>query len=200
MKFGTSKRFYSFEPVRYEKDENFQPTGKVLSYNELYVMTLGWLIPPRGSIFTISQTLLLIGLFCSLATVLAVSACPLPQSNGDLIPAIPDGKYCLSLSFPMASNLTLITLCSFVIALFSNLMLNRWWLLRTNLQTVLSFCYDILSKITSCVVVKVRHASPENREVVLNEAEAFCYTIAGLLTLSLFKLFARARYGLQFSP
>ena len=185
---------FSFEPVRYEKDENFQPTGKILSYNELYIMTLGWLIPPRGSIFTISQALLVIGLFCSLATVLAVTACPMANSNGDPIPVIPTGQYCLSLSFPLASNLTLITLCSFVIALFSNLILNRWWLLRTNLQNVMCSSYDILSKITSCVIVKVRHTSPEKQDSVLNEAKAFCFTIAGLLTLSLFMLFGRARY------
>ena len=176
-----------------------RPTGNIIRYNELYITTFGWLVPSHGTIFNILQTIIAVG-GCTIAvTVIAACSCPIPlETAGDVVDNTTT-SYCISLSNPSTTSLTLGTLCTFIIALFSTLILNRWWAIRTNLQNVMTSGHDILAKIMSVMSVKIRHTEREQQEQLLDEARSFVNTIVGLLILSLHMVFARSRKDSPFS-
>jgi len=170
-----------------------RPTGNIIRYNEMYVTTFGWLVPSHGTIFSILQTIVVVG-GCTIAvTILAFCSCRIPPANTGLTVENTTTSYCVSLSMPSTTSLTLGTLCTFIIALFSTLILNRWWAIRTNLQHVMTSGMDILAKIMSVMSVKIRHTDRDQQEQTLDEAHSFVNTIVGLLILSLHMVFARSR-------
>ena len=171
-----------------------RPTGNIIRYNELYVTTFGWLVPSHGTIFNIFQTILAVG-GCTIAvTILAFCSCSIPVvATTEHVVENTTTSYCVSLSNPTTTSLTLGTLCTFIIALFSTLILNRWWAIRTNLQHVMTSGHDILTKIMSVMSVKIRHTERDQQEQILDEAQSFVTTIMGLLILSLHMVFARSR-------
>ena len=189
--------------ITYERlpTDQRRSTGNIVRYNELYITTFGWLVPSHGTIFSILQTIVVVG-GCTIAvTIIASCSCRIPLvTTGNAVDINnTTTSYCVSLSNPSTTSLTLGTLCTFIIALFSTLILNRWWAIRTNLQNVMTSGHDILAKIMSVMSVKIRHTERAHQEQMLDEAQSFVSTIVGLLILSLHMIFARSRKDSPFS-
>jgi hypothetical protein len=83
---------------------------------------LGAFIPRLGSVYNWTEFFVVCGGSSVICVVLAYFSCmndPLHNSN-----------YCVALPPPTTVVLTLLTLCSFVISFFVNLVVNRWWCVR----------------------------------------------------------------------
>ena len=98
--------------------------GSILTYNVIYAISVGWLVPRRGSVFSLVELVSVVAVVVLLVTVLAGGSCArLGKTSG-----------CIALPAANTSYLTLMTLCSFVVAFFATTVLQRWWTLRSHLQ------------------------------------------------------------------
>jgi hypothetical protein len=66
--------------------------------------------------------------------------------------------------------LTLLTVTSFLVGLFTNNLMQRWWQIRTALNNVRSKSTNLVNAFTASVAVNTQHCSPDIR------AEAICLT------------------------
>ena len=135
--------------ITYEKRADGSD-GSILRYNFDYAMTIGWFIPRRGSTFTFKEQILLSGGVSLLCTVLALGSCPMNPNEHKR-------PYCISLPAPSTNYLTLMTLCSFVVAFFANTMIQRWWAIRMHIQSIIGNSNQLVMKIMSIITVKLRH-------------------------------------------
>lgn len=149
--------------------------GSILSYDEVYAISFGWFIPRWGSAFNWYQSVLVCGASILLATLLGYYSCINIESNR-----------CIALPEPSTSYLTLLTLCSFVLAFFINMVVNRWWTVRTtigSLKTSTEQCMMILVNVLS---TEVNDHSSKPRVRINKEinAKKLLKRMAGLLLLS----------------
>lgn len=101
----------------------FYSKDKRKSFVYTFFSLSGWLIPRRGSVFTLLEMLILVGTVVLFCTILGLAGCPYKNRPG-----------CIYFPSPSTGYLTLLTLCSFVVAFFANTVLNRWWTVRQSLQ------------------------------------------------------------------
>lgn len=171
------------DAIVYEKRPDGSP-GSILSYNNVYAITIGWFIPRRGSVFTLYESLMLLGVSVLICVLLGYGSCVnLPNNNS-----------CVSLPDAKTSYLTLTTLCSFTIAFFTSIVLDRWWSIRRHLALVMGTGHDLVIMLAGILTCDVNDAvsTEEKRELRLTK-EKLMRQIIGMLVLNLRLLFNDAR-------
>ena len=122
----------------------------VFSYDPGWLISRGWIIPTRAS-FLHSWTLVgMEAVVVSVTTLLAYYKCPsLPSSNGRTLAG---SVSCLPLPEVLSESLTLITIASFMMGLFSTNVLHRWWSTRCHVAAVVGACknFSILLTAWTC--------------------------------------------------
>jgi predicted membrane chloride channel (bestrophin family) len=165
--------------IEYETRPAGQP-GSILKFQLGYLLVIGWIFPRRGSIFNGIEILVILGAVIAVATILGFSTCDHPNA---------DTNTCIILPTPSTSYLTLMTLCSFVIAFFANTVMTRWWAVRTALQGVMGAAQELIANIVGTIDVEVVMAQPvdKQREIaegydkLLKQVNAYCLLILKLL-------------------
>ena len=158
-----SKQFN--DTIKYE-DNNGKP-GSIVSYNALFLLLVGWLFPRTGSIFTWVEMLIIMGVLSSISTGLAYWSCDVFK----------DEEKCIHLPTADTQLLTLITLCSFVMAFFANIIFQRWWAIRLNLQTCMGSALNIAmnySTVVTSALAKVTEAQIEPARITANRINGMC--------------------------
>jgi len=169
--------------IVYEQSLEEPGHGSILRYGTTYAITIGWLIPRRGSVFTLLEQICVSGLFVAICTILAYNSCDnRPNSN-----------FCIKLMPPSTSNLTLMTLCSFVVAFFMNTVINRWWNIRLHIQGVIGSSINLMMILMPILASHVRHAHPEMIDTVTQRVKTYAMEISGLLLCSARLLFNKNR-------
>ena len=92
---------------------------------------------------------------------------------------------------PLADTklLTLITLCSFVMAFFANLIIQRWWSVRTHIQSSMGSGYDLAANLSSIFIQSLKNRSVTDAET----ARDLMKRISGITILSFRLLMNSAR-------
>ena len=160
-------------------------SGSILSYNVFYAISFGWLIPRRGSVFSVVELVGVVSFAVILCTVLAACSCQYHKGQ----------RGCIALPAASTSYLTLMTLCSFVVAFFANSVLQRWWTMRTHIQSVMGNSYELVMTIMSALSGVLRDPSltTDERTTTRREAEEFSQHLVGLLIVVFHSLFNQAR-------
>lgn len=135
--------------VEYER----QGSHNILSYDTTTLITYGWMIPHRGSIFHRNIFLYII-IQLILSTAMAKYKC-----GSDIISK---DAYCIPLPDSMTA-LTLITVTSFLVGLFTNNLMQRWWQIRTALNNVKSKSTNLVNSFTATVAINTQHCSTDTR-------------------------------------
>ena len=89
---------YFKKTVVYE-EKNDGTDGSIVNYNMNFMLTVGWLIPRRGSVFNLMEIFYIIGFVMS-TTILAYNSCEYRKTS----------SLCISLPLPSTGYLTLMTL------------------------------------------------------------------------------------------
>lgn len=163
--------FYT-EGVTYEKRDD-GTDGSIVSYESSYLLTIGWVIFRRGSNFQFWEILLLVTVVFSLAVGLASISCQVKKPI----------SHCINLPPPSFQDLTLTTLCSFVVAFFANTVINRYTTVLTNLSQMIGSTRDGLIVFLSALSASVRNVSPEIRAARLERAYNVSTHLIGLWCL-----------------
>ena len=113
--------------VTYEPGENNDNSGSIVKYDVLFLLSYGWAFPFRGNMFT-SEIIIGVVVGVAITTVLALFRC---HDVSALHPQVE--RNCIPLPAGFSNNLTLTTVTSFLVGLFANTLLQRWWALRMHL-------------------------------------------------------------------
>lgn len=106
----------------------------------------------------------------------------------------PDASSCFPLPQPSEGYLTLMTLCSFVVAFFANSVLQRWWAVRTHIQGTMGGCYELLFMVISILSIDMKNApTNEAKARIRYESNILMHKIIGFLVLTFRLLFNNAR-------
>jgi hypothetical protein len=158
--------------------------GSILSYNNEYAITIGWLIPRRGSVFSLFESIVLLGVSVMICSLIGYGSCV----------NFPNAESCISLPDADTSYLTLTTLCSFTIAFFSSIVLDRWWSIRRHLSLLMGSGYDLVIMLAGILTCDVKDAtSAEEKKELRLMKHQLMQQIIGLLVLTLRILFNNAR-------
>lgn len=169
---------------RINYEELYGRPGNILSYGSTFLTTIGWLIPRRGSIFSFRQQLVISGAFVILCTVIAFSSCD--NSKHDL---------CFNMMPPSSSNLTLMTLCSFVVAFFMGIVVQRWWSIRLHIQGVIGGSLNVMMLLMGILSMNIIYSEPDKVVTAQEEVDKIARTISGQLVLCLRLLFNKGRHN-----
>jgi Bestrophin, RFP-TM, chloride channel len=176
--------------VVYESNED-GTQGNIIMYDELYTITIGWLIPRRGSIFSLWAQIVSLGFLVAIVALLGNYSCNNVPSTATVCVSLPPT--------PSTSYLTLITLCSFVVGIFSSIVIGRWWSTRLALGDVLAGSGNLLMLVMTAFSVAVQFAKDEQeRRRLRGLAESASRKIIGLLMLHVRLLFNTAREDQSF--
>jgi hypothetical protein len=144
--------------VQYELEG--QSSRNILSYNTKTLVTCGWIFPTRGSIFHWK-------IFVYIFVQLIVSTCVALHKCDAVLR--PKEVYCAPLPDNMTA-LTLITVTSFLVGLFTNNLMQRWWQIRTALNNVKSKSTNLVNAFSASVAVNTQHCPMPIR------VQAICFT------------------------
>lgn len=177
------------DAIVYER-KNDGSSGSILYYNVDYAITVGWLIPRAGSVFSLKEQIAILGTSIMVCCLLGWGSCV----------NHPGGKSCIPLPDANTDYLTLTTLCSFTVAFFANSVLERWWSIRKHLQAVMSSGYELVIIFAGILSSDVKDAtSGEQKKRVRMEKERLMKQVTGLLVLTLRLLFNSARGSTDFA-
>lgn len=155
--------------------------GSILKYACEKIVVFGWLIPYEGAIFTFLELFSIAGGCCALCTLLAYISCDNNSSK----------TACIALPSPNTSYLTLVTLSSFVLSFFMNILLQRWWSVRTSMNGIIARSNNIMATLMGIFVAVVRFRPVNERrhvkELVNNLAKK-----VGAYLLTFFRLLLNA--------
>jgi len=87
------------------------------------------------------------------------------------------------------------TLCSFVVAFFMNIIIQRWWSIRLHLQGVIGSSINLMMLLMPVLSVKIRYAQPDKAIEVREKAVKIADEVKGQLVLCLRLLFNRGRHS-----
>lgn len=146
-----SERLPTSGAVVYEK--RGQSSSNILSYDTKTLITYGWIFPYRGSIFHRK-------IFGIILVQLVLSTCA-AKYKCDFSMRHQQG-YCIPLPDSMTA-LTLLTVTSFLVGLFTNNLMQRWWQIRTALNNVKSKSTNLINSFTASVVINVHNSQPHIR-------------------------------------
>ena len=107
-----------------------------------------------GSVFT-WKIMFLVTVQLAISTGLAYAKC---HSTNDI--------YCVPLPDNM-TGLTLMTITSFLVGMFSTTLLQRWWNIRVAMASVMNKSKTLTTALVSVVAVSSKYASPRIREEAL---------------------------------
>lgn len=141
--------------------------GSIIRYNSFFLLTIGWALPRTGSIFVWYELLLLISSLSGLATVLALWSCTLYTKEDK----------CLHLPTADTKFLTLMTLCSFLMAFFANIIYNRWWSIRVLVQQFTGAATSLSMTLSSAMVGNLQNKSPpeiDDARKLANRVNSMC--------------------------
>lgn len=166
--------------ITYEESKNGR--GSILNFNPIFLMTFGWLMPKRGSIFNLLESIMLTGTQVFIVTFVAKCDCRVWKSD-----------YCIDLPVPSVSYFTLLTLCAFVIAFFANTVLTRWWTVRMHMQVVMGSSPGLIIHITSMITASIRFAPAESRPSLTIRAKYITKRLSSHLIVMFRQLINMAR-------
>lgn len=167
--------------LKYEIDDRNNP--KIVNYESKFTVLFGWLIPHRGSIFPLSEQLIISGILVGICTALGYASCDNMSS-----------LYCVSLPTPNTSSLTLMTLSSFVLAFFMNMIIQRWWSVRSLLNVIIARSNNIVSTLVGILSAKVRSVQANQRLPIKTMSTNLIKNVSGYLLLY-FRLVINAARG-----
>jgi hypothetical protein len=98
------REFYQ-EGIKYDTDNKTGRQQQIVSYNNFYMITIGWLIPRRGSIFNLFEQLVIISALIVLVTILGASGCDVVNKG-----RATRTTSCITYPQPSTQYLTLLTL------------------------------------------------------------------------------------------
>ena len=180
------REFYT-NGIRYEKRANSEH-GSILSYHLRYLLSIGWMIPRRGSIFSIYEIVGILFIVVSITSLLAYSSCEMPGATSS----------CLTLPIPSTSTLTLMTLCSFILAFFVNTAITRWWAVRSALQSLMGAAQELLLCVAGGLEAGLEtepdsRMTVEEKFAIIDKANNMANKISAYSLLILMMLFNNAR-------
>jgi hypothetical protein len=147
-------------------------------------MTIGWMIPYRGSIFSASQEVVLTAVVLIVCTLLSIFSCN-PENKSS--------KACVPFPIPSTSYLTLLTLCSFLLGFSLNIMLGRWWNVRMHLGDVTAGSGALVSLLTSALSSSLSSSSKKQETLAL--AKLLTEDVISYLAIALALLINSGRYA-----
>ena len=151
----------SGKPPAVQYELQGQTSHNILSYDTKTLVTYGWIFTYRGSIFHKRIFVYILVQFI-LSSVIANYKC---QNTGRSL----DNSYCVPLPNDMTA-LTLLTVTSFLVGLFTNNVMQRWWQIRTALNNVKSKSTNLVLAFTSCVAINTQNSPLKVR------SQAICMT------------------------
>jgi hypothetical protein len=179
-------RIFKFfkDGVSYENNKaSGEKLGNITHYSESYIVTIGWLITCRGSIFSLIEVVVLGSIVAGLCTIIAYSSC---DNNANK-------TWCMTLPDPSDSYLTLLTLCAFLVGFFNNSILHRWWSVRVHLQDAMEAANDVMMIVMSAISTAIT-----NKRATRDVAFAYAKKLEGLLLLSFRLLINQVRRDVDF--
>jgi hypothetical protein len=179
------REIYNFfaESIEYESRADGS-TGSILSYHNYYAITIGWLVPRKGSVFSLFESAFVLGLSALITILLGYGSC---QYRNDHTP-------CVALPNADTSYLTLMDLCSFVIAFFAASVLNRWWNIRVHMDDLQTSGEQLVITFAGILCSEEKDARSKDERIEIRALkENLMHKIIGLLALSFRLLFNRAR-------
>ena len=142
-----------------------------------WLITYGWLVPTRASYLHSRRFFIWMFVVVCIVTLLAYFICPEPNSPIKRSPA--GTVICLPLPSSW-SSLTLTTMTSFMMALFTNNLLNRWWATRKHVSSTGGRCKNIAMLLTAWTARSQGPVADQRRRAVrfLNLAHALLFNTA----------------------
>lgn len=162
------------DAIKYERRAN-GTKGSILTYNETYATSFGCFLPRYGSIFNKKEMIIFVGGSWLITFLVGYYSC-INHS---------DTNYCIALPDPNPRFLTITTLCAFVIAFFTNMIVQRWWTVRFYVGNVSAVSVEMMMTLASILSTEVARindpkAKAENQKL----AENLLKRMRGLLILS----------------
>lgn len=166
---STEHRYVPPASVEYELPGQF--SHNILSYDTKTLVLYGWMLPNRGSIFH-RKIFAYITLQVVLSTIVAKLKCDETTGADDVM-------FCVPLPDNMTA-LTLLTVTSFLVGLFTNNLMQRWWQIRSALNNVKSKSLNLVSALTASIAMNTQHCPLRIR----NQAICLTQTIKRYLQLA----------------
>lgn len=148
-------------PVEYELEG--QASFNILSYDTRTLITYGWIFPYRGSIFH-RKIFFYIGIQLILSTLMAKYKC---DESDQIVFNSSNVFLCVPLPDSMTA-LTLLTVTSFIVGLFTNNLMQRWWAIRAALNNVKSKSTNLVNAFTASVAVNTKYCTENVRKQAIN--------------------------------
>ena len=174
------------KPPAVEYELTGQSSHNILSYDTQTLLTYGWIFTYRGSVFHKNIFVYILIQFV-VTTVIANYKC---QNTGRSL----DNSYCVPLPNDMTA-LTLLTVTSFLVGLFTNNVMQRWWQIRTALNTVKSKSTNLVLAFASCVAINTQN-SPLN---VRSQAICLTQTVTRYLQLAHALIYIRSNPATEYN-
>lgn len=172
-----------FKAIDYEEKVD-GTAGSILSYNTEYSITVGWIIPRKGSVFSLRESFVVIGFSVMIVMLLAYGSCEYRNVS----------THCVALPDADTDYLTLMELCSIVIALFADTVLKRWWALRCHIDTLMVSGEQLIIVFAGILSSDVKDAhTDEAKAKIRKEKEILMKKLIGYLVLIFRLLFNNAR-------
>ena len=160
--------FFSYG-VNYETRKNGK-RGSIVSYDLSFLITFGWYFPKRGSIFRFYELLGVIAMLVVPTEILAYYNCANDQPQ----------SLCIKLPAASTSYLTLMTLCSFVVAFFANTVLQRWWTTSQNIQALFGSSKEGMVLVLGAIAGRLSGESMAERARLIQEADKLTSYLIGI--------------------
>jgi len=143
------------------------------------LLTYGFFIPLRGSVFTPSQICTVIATG-GVSVLMGYFSCNSNRTNN-----------CFPVPDPSPSLLTLSSLCGFLLAIFTSILLSRWWAMRGHFCSLEGAAADIVMQVMAMSLGTIRSSKLiEERKRIFKKCDVLLRKICGLallITMTLFK-------------
>jgi len=169
-------KLWHYLPIKYENRNGKR--GNIISYDGDFLLRFGFILPFRGSVFTMNQ------LFTVVATggvsvFMGIHSCDSKRTSS-----------CFPVPKPSPSLLTLASICSFLLAIFTNILLSRWWAMRGHICTLEGASSDVLMHVVELSMGAIRAAkSVDEKKRMAKQSSILLRKIGGLVLLVLMTLF-----------